>query len=374
MQLGKTIEMFGLNVDQKSTRLTVLPENSAEQVIQEDDLSKINIIKAVLGPVKATSFKNEEGNEMLIEKSNDHRRAYRRYEWAPFVPSDEESECTSNFGSVKSEANERDADLANTVNKVIMANKDAEKHKIVRQELDKIMKMLAEKVPNLNNQLNVGTNVANRFCMDTSSTASHATRRTISTWGNFTETPTRNWLTPIENYIRNYEELDLEEKISALKNELPAFDPLDIKYQDIKYALQDDDAPPVDAREIADLMTYYEIYAKHEQPEWRKELIKMHGPAGVSIEGYNDYHSAAIWEWDTRELDDWVVDSKRELKYDGEKFWEKQADGTRVQVPLENWLIDRVKKKNPSALNGKWKYRELYFELILTLEVSARFY
>ena len=67
-----------------------------------------------------------------------------------------------------------------------------------------------------------------------------------------------------------------------------------------------DTKPPFDANQIADQMLYYDIYAVKEQPEWRKKLIKEHGPAGVSYDGYNNYASAAIWEWDWSSFGDWT--------------------------------------------------------------------
>ena len=118
-------------------------------------------------------------------------------------------------------------------------------------------------------------------------------------------------------------------------------------------------------------MLYYEIYAVTEQPEWRKKLIREHGPAGVSYDGYNNYASAAIWEWDWSSFGDWAVDVDGELKFDGTYFWKRTGNGRRKKVQLEEWLVETMEGKNPDEFkDGKWVYKKMYYELVKIMEVS----
>ena len=118
-------------------------------------------------------------------------------------------------------------------------------------------------------------------------------------------------------------------------------------------------------------MLYYELIAKMEQPEWRKEIIKEHGPAGTSRDGYNNYRNAMLWEWKYNEFGDWGVDPERDLTCDGKKFWKKKANGRRKRFALEKWLSERMIKENKEVFKDcKWKYKKMYFEYIKITEVS----
>ena len=131
-----------------------------------------------------------------------------------------------------------------------------------------------------------------------------------------------------------------------------------------------DSKPPFDANQIADQMTYYEVHAVNEQPQWRKALIKKHGPAGVTCDGYNNYASAAIWEWDWSAFGDWSVDDEGDLKFDGSFFWQRKENNRRKKVQLEEWLKERMLKNNPKAFeDGKWTAKKMWFELIRIMEV-----
>jgi len=67
----------------------------------------------------------------------------------------------------------------------------------------------------------------------------------------------------------------------------------------------------------------------------------------------------------------WSVDSKRELIYNGRNFMQKNGNGTRSSINLENWLEKKVLERDPKAFeNQSWKYKKLWFELILQMEVS----
>ena len=119
-------------------------------------------------------------------------------------------------------------------------------------------------------------------------------------------------------------------------------------------------------------MEYYELIARIEQPEWRKALIKEHGPAGVAIDGYNDYAKAMFWEWKYDQFGDWPVDSEGDLKCDGERFWVRKENGRRKVIELEKWLNDRMIAENAEVFgNGKWKHKLMYFEYIKITEVNT---
>ena len=121
-------------------------------------------------------------------------------------------------------------------------------------------------------------------------------------------------------------------------------------------------------------MQYYEVYAIMEQPQWRKDLIKLHGPAGVSIHGYNNYASSAIWEWNWSSFGDWSVDKDGDLKFDGKNFWQRKGDGRRKKVQLEEWLREVMVAKNPDVFkDGKWIAKKMWLELIRIMEVSNAF-
>ena len=132
-----------------------------------------------------------------------------------------------------------------------------------------------------------------------------------------------------------------------------------------------DNKPPFDTTQLADLMAYHEIYAREEQPQWRKDVIKEHGPAGTSYDNYNDYASAALWEWNWRAFGDIPIDKDGEVIFDGRHFRQLQEDGSRRKIKLEDWLIDSLVKKNPNEFDdGKWKYKKIWYELIRIMEVS----
>ena len=55
-----------------------------------------------------------------------------------------------------------------------------------------------------------------------------------------------------------------------------------------------DNMPPIDIKHLANLTDYAQVYAKLEQPEWRRNLLKKHGPLGIEKKGYTDF-SAKLW-------------------------------------------------------------------------------
>ena len=133
-----------------------------------------------------------------------------------------------------------------------------------------------------------------------------------------------------------------------------------------------DSKPPFDAKQIADQMMYHELFARNEQPKWRKDIIKKHGPAGVSYDGYNDYAGATIWEWNWSSFGDMPIDKDGEVKFDGTNFTQRKEEGGRKIIKLEEWLIAILKEKDPEIFDdGKWKYKKIWYELIKVLEVRV---
>ena len=50
---------------------------------------------------------------------------------------------------------------------------------------------------------------------------------------------------------------------------------------------------------------------------------------------------------------------------------QKNEDGTRSSVNLENWLEKKALERDPAAFEDQnWKHKKLWFELILQMEVN----
>ena len=88
---------------------------------------------------------------------------------------------------------------------------DSRTLKIVRDELDNLLKKAEE-----------GSN------------DSHASGSSTSTWASFAPIPEEN---PVCKVIKGYEKLSDEQKVDALKDQLPPFDVNDVKYANLKFAL-----------------------------------------------------------------------------------------------------------------------------------------
>ena len=69
----------------------------------------------------------------------------------------------------------------------------------------------------------------------------------------------------------------------------------------------------------------------------------------------------------------WPVDAKREIVYNGENFMQKKPNGRRESINLEKWLEKKALERDPSAFDDpNWRFKKLWFELILQMEVSNR--
>ena len=76
-------------------------------------------------------------------------------------------------------------------------------------------------------------------------------------------------------------ELTQEEKEEALaeyKATLPPF-----HLDSLVFALRGDKRPNFNVENVANLIEYNEVHCDYEQPKWRRELIKVNGPAGEEI-------------------------------------------------------------------------------------------
>ena len=61
-----------------------------------------------------------------------------------------------------------------------------------------------------------------------------------------------------------------------------------VKKKKKKRVKNDEDIPPFDIQELANLTDYAMVMAKYQQPLWRKELLKKYGPLGMEKDGYKD--------------------------------------------------------------------------------------
>ena len=158
-----------------------------------------------------------------------------------------------------------------------------------------------------------------------------------------------------------------EQAIAEYKKSLPPF-----HIDNLKFPCAKNERPNYDIENIANLILYNEIFAKIEQPAWRKELIKKYGPTGVHYFDYGPLSTAVTWKWDVDRFGDWSVDCKRDLTFNGHKFMLRhREEGTRRSTTLESWLRKMALKRDAKALDdGKWIYKKIYFELILQMEVS----
>ena len=95
------------------------------------------------------------------------------------------------------------------------------------------------------------------------------------------------------------------------------------------------------------------------------------------IDGYKDLSQYAFWEWDESILGPLTFDEHRTLSFDGSKFmlrYEGHPDVDEVvesfSIPLEKWLMEHVKERDPDLLKDKkWKYRTLWHEFIRVTQV-----
>ena len=176
----------------------------------------------------------------------------------------------------------------------------------------------------------------------------------------------RNADTIAKDILLTREEKD--QAIADYKKDLPPF-----HLDSLKFICAKDEMPEYDVENIANLIIYNEVYAKVEQPTWRKELIKKFGPTGVQYFDYGPLSSAVTWRWDVDRFGDWSMDSKRDLTFNGHKFMLRHSDGMRRSIALEEWLKKKALKRDAKALDdSKWVHKKIYIESILQREVSIK--
>ena len=144
-----------------------------------------------------------------------------------------------------------------------------------------------------------------------------------------------------------------------------------------KTAKKDKNMPKFDLKEMADLTDYARIISKNELPKWRSDLIRENGPTGTKKQGYTDVSKLFLMKWDQKELGRLYFDSTRTIYFDGTKFMmrtsgDPDADRIRsVPISLESWLIEVMRDRDSKLLKDrKWRYRNIWHELIRELQVN----
>lgn len=143
--------------------------------------------------------------------------------------------------------------------------------------------------------------------------------------------------------------------------------------------------PPISVEYVANLLDYKHVVSVLEQPEWRKERLRQHGPTGCVIDGYNDLSKCFLWEWNVQKLGPLTFDADRTLTFDGVNFMERRRghpdDGlppppfvndATFSVSLTRWLEKKVMARDHELLKDpKWRYRTLWHEYLRITEVIS---
>ena len=138
----------------------------------------------------------------------------------------------------------------------------------------------------------------------------------------------------------------------------------------------DKSMPDFDLWEIANLIDFSHIYSKLDKPQWRKDLIKVHGACGINKVGYNDVTKAFMWEWDEKKLGRMYLDAECLIYFDGTNFMLRENGHpddnrfARSSVSLTSILIDRLRERDSSLLDDvKWRNKNLWHEFIIMTQV-----
>ena len=211
--LKKTVEVFDMKIDDKMLPGGANPMGKGHLMANsENGLAISDVPSLVLGVVEPQSFTTEEGNRAWMEKMNAHARAFGRVRQNSDEGRESDLESVASYATSMSQASTV-GEIANAWDEVMKAKNDgkfnAKKLKIIRKELDYLLKKAEE------------------------GNDSIASDDSASTWASFGK-PT---VKPIEKVIKGYEKMSLENKIEALKSELPPFNIEDYKYNNLKYAL-----------------------------------------------------------------------------------------------------------------------------------------
>ena len=135
--------------------------------------------------------------------------------------------------------------------------------------------------------------------------------------------------------------------------------------------------PPIDIKHLANLTDYAQVFAKIEQPEWRKNLLKKYGPLGIEKKGYTDFSKIFLWEWNEKELGRLYFNAERSIFFDGVHFMARakgRPDSEKIKAfstNLETWLTECIKMRDPKLLRDtKWRNRNMWHELIRQTQVK----
>ena len=218
----ETIKIFELQVDEQMLPNGINPIGLGNLLTSsEHGLSKEDVPKLILGHVQPQNHVTEHGTKAEMEKRNTHNRAFGKDAFGRNGDPGENS--TSNSASGFDNARiglprnaSYDSVRKNWEEMVNAKNKskfNPRTLKIVRDELDNLMKD-SEGIDRSNESGNSGTST--------------------STWASFAPIQEE---APIEKIIKGYSQMSDEDKVDALKMELPPFDENDIKYLNLKSAL-----------------------------------------------------------------------------------------------------------------------------------------
>ena len=189
----ETIKIFELQVDEQMLPQGRNPIGLGDLLTSSNKgLSREDVPKLILGRVQPQLHEREHGTKAEMEKRNLHKRAYGK---DAFGRHGDPGPSSQNL-SAKNRAKFNPKTL-----------------KIVRDELDNLMRV-SEGLERTNESGNSGTST--------------------STWASFAPIEEE---TPIEKIISGYAEMSDEDKVDALRMELPPFDENDAKYNNLKYAL-----------------------------------------------------------------------------------------------------------------------------------------
>ena len=222
IDVKKTIEMFELQVDEQMLPQGTNPIGLGNLLnTSEHGLSHEDIPKLILGHVQPQTHVTEHGTKAEMEKRNIHKRAFGRDAFGRNGDPGPNSNGISASGFENARTGLPSNASADSVRKnwdeMVKAKNKAKFNprtlKIVRDELDNLMK-ISEGLDRSDGSGNSGTST--------------------STWASFAPIQEE---APIEKIIKGYAKMSDEDKVNALKMELPPFDVNDIKYLNLTYAL-----------------------------------------------------------------------------------------------------------------------------------------
>ena len=218
----ETIKIFELQVEEQMLPQGRNPIGLGDLLTKsKKGLSREDVPKLILGRVQPQLHETEHGTKAEMEKRNLHKRAFGQDAFGRHGDPGPSSQNMSASGFDKAKTNMPSNASAESIRKnwedIVNARNRAKFNprtlKIVRNELDNLMRV-SEGLERADESGNSGTST--------------------STWASFAPIEEE---APIEKIISGYAEMSEEEKVDALRMELPPFDENDAKYNNLKYAL-----------------------------------------------------------------------------------------------------------------------------------------